>query len=175
MKFLFDEDGNLVNLSDSDLAVRYIELYGGKQVSIPEPRPTKNHVPSVEGYWVLPADFKKSFINNLNEDFNRAMVGLHNGWPDYEIQTWTVQAEEAKSWLSASEHNKPEIPFLTNLHEKRKALGWEGTLEDLVNRVMQNTIAYTTATASLIARRHVAEKQIEEAEDPSTVTWDFSL
>lgn len=126
--------------------------------------------------WVTPVYLSKQAAKtNLNDDFNEAMATLHEGWPDYEVQTWTVQAEEAKSWLSVPEDNKPEIPFLTNLHEQRKSLGWEGSLEDLVNRVMQNTIAYTAATASLIARRHVAEKQIEDAEDPSTVTWDFSL
>lgn len=111
----------------------------------------------------------------LNSDFAIAMAALHDGWPDYEIQTWTVQAEEARQWVAARADAKPPVPFLSSLHAQREAMGWEGTLEDLVERVIQNTNAYTAATASLIGRRHVAERAIEAADDPSSITWDFSL
>ncbi|OLU15318.1 hypothetical protein BVH01_15985 [Pseudomonas sp. PA1(2017)] len=103
------------------------------------------------------------------------MAALHDGWPDYEIQTWTVQAEEARQWMAAKADVKPVVPFLSNLHAQREAMGWEGTLEELVERVIQNTNAYTAATASLIGRRHVAERAIDAADDPSSIAWDFSL
>lgn len=111
----------------------------------------------------------------LNSDFAIAMAALHKGWPDYEIQTWTVQAEEARQWMAAQPDARPLVPFLSSLHAQREAMGWEGTLEELVERVIQNTDAYTTATASLIGRRHVVERAIEAAEDPSSITWDFSF
>ncbi|OLU23887.1 hypothetical protein [Pseudomonas sp. PA27(2017)] len=119
------------------------------------------------------ADTKAQAIKRLNEDFAAAMAALHDGWPDYEIQTWTVQAEEARQWMAAKADAKPVVPFLSSLHTQREAMGWEGTLENLVERVLQNTNAYTAATASLIGRRHVAERAIDAAEDPSSITWDF--
>lgn len=111
----------------------------------------------------------------LNFEFGTAMAALHEGWPDYEIQTWTVQAEEARQWITAKPDAKPLVPFLSSLHAQREAMGWEGTLEELVERVIQNTNAYTAATASLIGQRHVAERAIDAADDPSSITWEFSL
>lgn len=121
------------------------------------------------------ADSKAAAVKKLNDDFAAAMAALHEGWPDYEIQTWTVQAEEARQWMAAPPDAKPSVPFLSSLHAQREAMGWEGTLADLVERVIENTNAYTAATASLIGRRHVAERAIEAAEDPSSIAWDFSL
>jgi len=121
------------------------------------------------------ADTKAQAIKRLNDDFAAAMAALHDGWPDYEIQTWTVQAEEARQWMAAKPDAKPVVPFLSSLHAQREAMGWEGTLEELVERVIQNTNAYTAATASLIGRRHVAERAIDAADDPSSIAWEFSL
>lgn len=127
-------------------------------------------------HWSTPVDVLVTDAKaRLNDDFDRAMAGLHTGWPDYETQTWTVQAEEAKQWTAAPDDAKPSVPFLAALHAQREAMGWVGTLGDLVDSVMKNTIAYTAATATLIARRHVAERAIDEAEDPSSVTWSFAL
>ncbi|MEQ9725189.1 hypothetical protein ABRP29_06065 [Pseudomonas sp. WHRI 8822A] len=120
-------------------------------------------------------DSKAAAILRLNDDFTIAMAALHEGWPDYEIQTWTVQAEEARQWTAATPDAKPAVPFLSSLHAQREAMGWNGTLADLVSRVLDNADAYTAATASLIGRRHVAERAIEGAEDPARVTWDFNF
>lgn len=103
------------------------------------------------------------------------MADLQKPWPDAEAQTWTFQAEEARQWIAAPADAKPATPFLSSLHAQREALGWEGTLEDLVKRGIHNTTVYTAATASLIGRRHVAKAAIEAAEDPESVTWDFNL
>lgn len=118
---------------------------------------------------------KSEIVAKLNLEFSTAMADLQKPWPDAEAQTWTFQAEEARQWIAAPADAKPATPFLSSLHAQRDALGWEGTLEDLVKRVIHNTTVYTAATASLIGRRHVAEAAIEAAEDPASVTWDFNL
>lgn len=138
-------------------------------------RPTLDHIAQADGTWELSIPRLKAIAKtNLNADFNEAMADLQKPWPDAEAQTWTVQAEEAKQWTMAPDDDKPPVPFLTSLHAQREAMGWEGTLGDLVDRVMKNTEAYTAAAASLIGRRHVAEAAIQSAEDPTLVKWDFS-
>lgn len=110
----------------------------------------------------------------LNEDYQRAMAGLQSGWPDYEIKTWTIQADEAKQWVAADADTKPLTPFLTQLWTERQALGWTEPFGDLVARVIANNDGYTTMVARFTAVRHVAERNIGQAADPSTVTWSFS-
>ncbi|SDG85650.1 hypothetical protein SAMN05216588_101203 [Pseudomonas flavescens] len=139
-------------------------------------RPSMDHLARADGTWQLSHDRLRSTAKErLNADFAIAMAALHEGWPDYEIQTWTVQAEEARQWTAAPPDAKPSVPFLSSLHAQREAMGWDGTLADLVERVIENTNAYTAATASLIGRRHVAERAIDGAEDPASIIWDFSL
>lgn len=118
-------------------------------------------------------ELRNAVKSRLNAEFATAMAALHQGWPDYEIQTWTVQNDEARAWVAASEDDKPTTPFLTSLHDRRVQLGWEEPFADLVARVIANGDAYTAATSSLIAIRHVAERAISVAEDPSSVTWSF--
>ncbi|CAI3787520.1 hypothetical protein AHFPHNDE_01184 [Pseudomonas sp. MM227] len=110
----------------------------------------------------------------LNDDYQRAMAGLQSGWPDYEIKTWTIQAEEAKQWVAADVDTKPSTPFLTQLWTERQNLGWTEPFADLVSRVIANNDGYTTMVARYTAVRHVAERNIGLATDPATVTWSFS-
>lgn len=112
-------------------------------------------------------------LNRLNSDFTKAMANLQSGWPDYEVKTWDIQSEEAKQWTAASADDKPMTPFLTQLFNQRAALGWVEPFADLVSRIMANTQNYTLATANYIAIRHVAERDINAASDPSKVQWSF--
>lgn len=110
----------------------------------------------------------------LNDDYQKAMASLQAGWPDYEIKTWTVQADEAKQWMAAEEGGKPATPFLTQLWTDRQALAWEEPFSDLIARVIANNNGYTTMVAKYTAVRHVAERNIGMADDPATITWSFS-
>lgn len=126
--------------------------------------------------WVTPAGLlRDSLKTRLNADFNEAMATVHAGWPDYEIQTWTVQNDEARAWLAAPADAKPSAPLLSGMHATRTALGWPEPFEDFVGRVIRNSDQYTTAVAALLAIRHVSERAIEEAEDLTTVQWSFDL
>lgn len=116
---------------------------------------------------------KAKRLEQLNTDFTAAMTTLQGTWPTMEIQTWTLQAEEAKQWTAADTADKPLTPFLTSLYEKRVALGWSEPFADFVARVLVNSVTYTTASANYLAIRHVAERAINAATDPSTVTWSF--
>lgn len=129
--------------------------------------------PNVEGWTVCNEPVERA-IARLNRDFNAAMTVLQGNWPDYEIQTWTVQASEAKRWWAANEGDKPSTPFLTQLYQDRVALGWIEEFADLIDRVMANDRLYTQATAGLIAVRHVAERKLNQAADPSLVEWSFT-
>lgn len=111
--------------------------------------------------------------SNLNRDFTQAMQRLQTGWPLYEILTWDKQSTEANAWLAAPEDAKPVTPFLSSLLEKCLALGAQDTLENLVGRVHANDLQYTEAVTAIMAVRHVAEDQINAADEPMSVTWQF--
>jgi len=111
--------------------------------------------------------------DRLRMEFDEAIRKIQVGWPLYEVLTWDRQSAEASAWLSAPEGEKPDTPFLSSLLEKCLALGAQDTLDNLVGRVHANDIAYTDAATSIIAVRHVAEDQINAAEDPMSVTWQF--
>lgn len=113
-------------------------------------------------------------LARMNADYQRAMAKIQAGWPDYEIKTWTVQADEAKEWTAADADSKPPTPFLTQLWSGRAALGWSEPFAGLVERVIANNDAYTTIVARFTAVRHVAERNIGLDENPLTVTWRFS-
>lgn len=129
---------------------------------------------SAEASAAQPKALASDRLAQLNEDYQRAMAGLQSGWPDYEIKTWTIQAEEAKQWVAADADTKPLTPFLTQLWTERQNLGWTEPFADLVARVIANNDGYTTMVARYTAIRHVAERNIGLATDPATVTWSFS-
>lgn len=124
-----------------------------------------------------PADVvSKDFVRDaLNADFNEAMAAVHAGWPDYEVQTWTVQNDEARAWLAAPADAKPSTPLLSGVHNTRTALSWSEPFEDFVGRVINNSNQYTAVVAALLAVRHVSERAIDQAEDPASVKWSFDL
>lgn len=109
----------------------------------------------------------------LNAEFEKACAAVTAGWPEDEIKTWTVQNDEARQWTAAAAEDKPATPLLTAMYQNRVSLGWTEPFEALVLRVIDNSDKYTAAIARLIAVRHVAERKITEATDPSAVTWSF--
>lgn len=138
------------------------------------PAPTNIHDIWNGEQWNTPKSvLVASAKTKLNSDFADTMAKLHEGWPDYEIQTWTVQNDEAREWMVAPADSKPTTPLLSGMHATRTALGWPEPFEDFVGRVIKNSDRYTAAVAALLAVRHVSERAIEQAEDPTSVEWSF--
>jgi hypothetical protein len=118
----------------------------------------------------------------VNRDYDTAVASLQDGWPDYEVITWTYQAAEARvyqAWLDAGgEGTPPAIPFLEQLNEHRATGGIVEPLTELVRKVLLNANYYTRIVSELTAKRHVAERALYGAstmEELMAITWDFTI
>lgn len=139
-------------------------------------RPTGQYIAQEDGEWVVDYQGIESHVKErLNCDFNEAMAAVHAGWPEYEVQTWTVQNEEARKWLASSAEDKPYTPLLSGMHSVRTTLGWVEPFEDFVGRVIRNSDQYTATVAALLAIRHISERAIEQADDPESIEWSFNV
>jgi len=165
-----------------------------------DPAPDVPHVPGdlrlegtriIQGWVMVPQeipDISTQYahrLSDLNDDYERAFAALRADYPLSEIETWTMQREEAyryAAWLEqndAGSTQPPAVPFLTVLNETRELGGIEGGLSDLVAKIIANDKFYTQAVARLTGIRHTAEKQLKAAlqnDDQTsleTVTWSF--
>lgn len=160
----------------------YVGAYDGvipPEGSIEVPYPPDNtemrwDVEQERWYWPRDAAIK-AVKERLNWDFTNCMQVLQSDFPLYELLTWDRQSYEANLWMKAPDDAKPETPFLSNLYSKTKAMGVDEPFSDLLERVVANENSYIDAVTSIMAIRHVAERQIEAAEDPFSVTWQFPL
>jgi hypothetical protein len=137
----------------------------------------------------LPApDIRDRFderLDTLNSDYEVAFSMLRDTYPLSETTTWTIQSDEAvafDAWRTAGRIGSPPLtPLLTDLTAARGALGVGAGLEDLVNRVLNNTNIYIPAVAILTAKRHAAEQSLTIARMQNdftalnAVTWEFSF
>jgi hypothetical protein len=146
----------------------FIEMSGPR----PNDENTTRYTAQADGTWKIVVT-KAEAIAALNADFEAAGTRATAGWPEFEIQTWSIQAEEARQWTAAATADKPPTPFLTQLWTDRKALGWTEEFSALVARVISNNAAYVLATANLLAIRHSAERDINAVSEPASVTWAF--
>lgn len=130
------------------------------------------YVAQSDGTWLLIYN-RAAVVDRLNFDFEAAATRATLGWPEFEMQTWTIQTDEARQWTAAAPADKPLTPFLTQLWTDRASRGWSEDFSALVARVLSNNASFVLATANLLAIRHSAERDISAASNPTLVTWSF--
>lgn len=124
-------------------------------------------------------------LESLNSDYELAFNLLRDTYPFSETTTWPIQSNEATAygaWRDAGRIGSPPLtPLLTDLTTARDTVGVGAGLEDLVDRVLNNTAIYIPTVAVLTAKRHSAEQNLTIAKMQNdltalqAVTWEFSF
>ena len=150
--------------SDDDNIGEYLFSDGLTVMSASEPAPSQYHVIDA-GMWVLTADgttaqlaaAKAEKISNLNaaaQAFINAAAEIDKV-PDFEVQTWSIQAAEARAW--AADKTAP-TPVLDQIAASR---GIDAA--KLKAAALRKTLAYEKLTAHIAGQRQALQSKIETA------------
>ncbi|AUX61813.1 tail fiber assembly protein [Simonsiella muelleri] len=82
-----------------------------------------------------------------------------NTTPDFEVQTWTLQAEEARAW---AQNPEAETPILNQIAAMRGV-----DANELKNAALRKATAYSLLAANIAGQRQLIEDKINLAQ-----TWD---
>lgn len=107
-------------------------------------------------------------LNRAAQDVVRTLAGLDET-PDFEVQTWPVQAAEAKA-----RHADPSAPTPT-LDAIAAARGVPAEL--LRQKAYEKTVRYEAAAARIVGLRQRYQDRIEAAENPEEIealVFDFA-
>ena len=152
------------HIESADDIGEYLFSDGLTVMSASEPAPSQYHVIDA-GMWVLPADgaaaqladAKAEKISNLNaaaQAFINAAAEIDKV-PDFEVQTWSIQAAEARAW--AADKTAP-TPVLDQIAASR---GFDA--EKLKAAALRKTLAYEKLTAHVAGQRQALQSKIEAA------------
>ena len=142
----------------------YLFSDGLTVMSASEPAPSQYHVIDA-GMWVLTADgttaqlaaAKAEKISNLNasaQAFINSAAEIDKV-PDFEVQTWTIQAAEAKAYAA---DNTADTPVLDQIAASR---GIDAA--KLKAAALRKTLAYEKLTAHVAGQRQALQSKIEAA------------
>jgi hypothetical protein len=142
----------------------YLFSDGLTVMSASEPAPSQYHVIDA-GMWVLSADgaaaqlaaAKAEKISNLNasaQAFINSAAEIDKV-PDFEVQTWTIQAAEAKAYAA---DNTADTPVLDQIAASR---GIDAA--KLKAAALRKTLAYEKLTAHIAGQRQALQSKIEAA------------
>lgn len=115
--------------------------------------------------FILPKDAEKNAlkqakaqkINELNT-LSQTLINTQSGaneLPDFEVQSWTLQAIEAKAWQN--DKNAP-TPVLDNIAKQRNL-----PADALKTAALRKTLAYESLTAQIVGQRQALQTCIENA------------
>ena len=131
------------------------------------------------------ADVFAKRLEKLNADYEVAFTLLRDTYPFSETTTWPIQSEEAIAYevwrVGGRVGPAPSTPLLTGLTAERDVRGVGAGLEDLVNRVLNNTSIYIPAVSTMTAKRHAGEQSLtiaamqNDLQTLNGITWDFSF
>ena len=150
--------------SDDDNIGEYLFSDGLTVMSASEPAPSQYHVIDA-GMWVLTADgttaqlaaAKAEKISNLNasaQAFINSAAEIDKV-PDFEVQTWAIQAAEAKAYAA---DNTADTPVLDQIAASR---GIDAA--KLKAAALRKTLAYEKLTAHIAGQRQALQSKIETA------------
>ena len=150
--------------SDDDNIGEYLFSDGLTVMSASEPAPSQYHVIDA-GMWVLTADgttaqlaaAKAEKISNLNasaQAFINSAAEIDK-IPEFEVQTWTIQAAEAKAYAA---DNTADTPVLDQIAASR---GIDAA--KLKAAALRKTLAYEKLTAHIAGQRQALQSKIETA------------
>ena len=152
------------HIEAADNIGEYLFSDGLTVMSASEPAPSQYHVIDA-GMWVLPADgaaaqladAKAEKISNLNaaaQAFINAAAEIDKV-PDFEVQTWSIQAAEARAW--AADKTAP-TPLLDQIAASRGI-----DADKLKAAALRKTLAYEKLTAHVAGQRQALQSKIEAA------------
>ena len=152
------------HIEAADNIGEYLFSDGLTVMSASEPAPSQYHVIDA-GMWVLPADgaaaqladAKAEKISNLNaaaQAFINAAAEIDKV-PDFEVQTWSIQAAEARAW--AVDKTAP-TPVLDQIAASRGI-----DADKLKAAALRKTLAYEKLTAHVAGQRQALQSKIEAA------------
>ena len=152
------------HIEAADNIGEYLFSDGLTVMSASEPAPSQYHVIDA-GMWVLTADgttaqlaaAKAEKISNLNaaaQAFINAAAEIDKV-PDFEVQTWSIQAAEARAW--AADKTAP-TPVLDQIAASR---GIDAA--KLKAAALRKTLAYEKLTAHIAGQRQALQSKIETA------------
>ena len=153
------------HIEAADNIGEYLFSDGLTVMSASEPAPSQYHVIDA-GMWVLPADgaaaqladAKAEKISNLNaaaQAFINAAAEIDKV-PDFEVQTWSIQAAEAKAYAA---NNTADTPVLDQIAASR---GIDAA--KLKAAALRKTLAYEKLTAHIAGQRQALQSKIDAAE-----------
>ena len=150
--------------SDDDNIGEYLFSDGLTVMSASEPAPSQYHVIDA-GMWVLSADgaaaqlaaAKAEKISNLNasaQAFINSAAEIDKV-PDFEVQTWALQAAEVRAWAT---DKTASTPILDQIAASR---GIDAA--KLKAAALRKTLAYEKLTAHIAGQRQALQSKIEAA------------
>ena len=151
--------------SDDDNIGEYLFSDGLTVMSASEPAPSQYHVIDA-GMWVLTADgttaqlaaAKAEKISNLNasaQAFINSAAEIDK-IPEFEVQTWTIQAAEAKAYAA---DNTADTPVLDQIAASRGI-----PAATLKAAALRKTLAYERLSAHIAGQRQALQSKIAAAE-----------
>ena len=152
------------HIESADDIGEYLFSDGLTVMSASEPAPSQYHVIDA-GMWVLTADgttaqlaaAKAEKISNLNasaQAFINSAAEIDKV-PDFEVQTWAIQAAEAKAYAA---DNTADTPVLDQIAASR---GIDAA--KLKAAALRKTLAYEKLTAHIAGQRQALQSKIETA------------
>lgn len=157
-------------LEDADDLGEYLFSDGKTVQAATTPPPSESHIIQ-DGKWVLPnereaailEESKAEKIISLNaaaQAFIDRAAGIDK-IPGFEVQTWVIQAAEAKAW--AANKSSP-TPILDQIAASRGV-----PADALKQAALKKTIAYEQLTASITGQRQALQSKIESAKTKSAL------
>ena len=134
----------------------------GQTVFYPSSRPPSEDYSWEFGEWVLNQNLilaaarakKISQLNSAAQAFISSAAGI-DMLPEFEIQTWAIQGNEAKLWQADS---ASPTPVLDKIASSRGI-----SAEKLKAAALRKTLAYETLTAHIAGQRQALQSKIEAA------------
>lgn len=152
------------HIESADDIGEYLFSDGLTVMSASEPAPSQYHVIDA-GMWVLPADgaaaqladVKAEKISNLNasaQAFINSAAEIDKV-PDFEVQTWALQAAEVRAWAT---DKTASTPILDQIAASRGI-----DADKLKEAALRKTLAYEKLTAHVAGQRQALQSKIEAA------------
>lgn len=185
MYYIFNDKGDNIGSSDFELdsddlsarkqfAIEYNEPFSGSLKADPEsktiriipPAPSEFHTwDNEKSEWTISQEAIQAALNakkesKLTELNQRAQAFINKAsemdkLPEFEVQTWTLQAMEAKAYQA---DKSAATPILDTIAQNRNI-----DRETLIQAALRKTLAYEALSAAIAGQRQALQTKIEKA------------
>lgn len=167
-----DLPNDLVELDEPTYQTLFTQLNQGchinNNLSASEPRPSQNHLwlPEKQAWHLSPEaqqqqlqaekSSKLAILNHTAQNQIAQIAGTDK-IPEFELQSWSLQAIEAKAWAA---DKSAATPILDTIAANRKI-----PRELLIQAALNKTLQYEALTAAVAGQRQALQTQIEAAQN----------